>query len=87
MTLLTGLAEGRDSENAAGGAEVETPRFPCRMSMWDLGHCDPKKCSGRKLVKLRFVSLLRLQQRFNGVILSPMGTKLVSPSDRFAISV
>jgi hypothetical protein len=80
--LLLGVAGNAEAET--DGA-AEAARFPCRMSMWDLGHCDPKKCSGRKLVRLGYVTLLRLQQRFSGIILSPMGTKVVSPCDRLAL--
>lgn len=48
----------------------------------DLGQCDPKKCSGRKLCRLGFVREMTLSQRFPGIVLSPLGQKSISYEDR-----
>jgi len=52
------------------------------LAMWDFGQCDAKKCSGRKLSRLGYVKNLEFSKRFNGIVLSPNGTKTVSPEDK-----
>lgn len=59
-----------------------TKNLNIKVSMWDLKHCNPKRCTGRKLVRLGLCSLLKLGQRFNGIILSPIATQCVSPVDK-----
>lgn len=52
------------------------------VAMWDFNQCDPRKCSGRKLARLRLVKTLKLKQKFPGIVLTPTGEKCVSPEDR-----
>ena len=56
------------------------PEF--KAACWDLGHCDPKRCSGKKLIRQHMMRELHLGQRFNGVIITPNGKQVVSPADR-----
>ena len=56
--------------------------IPFRLSMWDLGQCDKKRCTGTKLVRQNVVSELRLGIPFPGVILSPNGKCCVSNDDK-----
>lgn len=53
-----------------------------KVAMWDLKHCNPKVCTGRKLVRFGMCKILKLGQRFNGIILSPVATNCVSPADK-----
>lgn len=59
--------------------EIEV-NFP--VAMWDFNQCDPKKCSGRKLARLKLIKSLKVKQRFPGIVLTPTGEKCVSPHDK-----
>ncbi|GFR72090.1 ribosome biogenesis protein TSR3 homolog [Elysia marginata] len=75
------------SERGQNCSGAQAAEFPLDLAMWDLEHCDPKKCSGRKMCRKGVVRTLRLNHKFNGVILSPMGTKCVAPEDRDIVEV
>ena len=64
-------------------SEIETSKFKVAkcLKMWDFGHCDPKKCSGKKLERLNLLTLQKIGKSFGGVVLTPKGRKLVSPAD------
>jgi len=53
---------------------ITTVSFP--VAMWDVGQCDPKKCSGLKLSHHGLIKTLRLGQSFGGGVLTPVGEKV-----------
>ncbi|GLH13202.1 Ribosome biogenesis protein TSR3 homolog [Gryllus bimaculatus] len=71
-------------------SDDESPSYitsaPFDVAMWDMEHCDPRRCTGRKLFRHNLIKKLNLGQRFNGIVLTPIGQKCVSPSDRDIIS-
>ncbi|KAI5806188.1 hypothetical protein EDC01DRAFT_609591, partial [Geopyxis carbonaria] len=48
---------------------------------WDLGHCDPKRCSGKRLIKQGLIRELGIGRKFGGVVISSNGKLPVSPAD------
>jgi pre-rRNA-processing protein TSR3 len=62
------------------GLEMKRPQY--KAACWDLGHCDAKRCSGKKLMRLGLMRELHVGQRFPGVVITPKGKKLVSAADK-----
>ncbi|RYP78980.1 hypothetical protein DL770_006775 [Monosporascus sp. CRB-9-2] len=73
--------DGEDGgENPADTGSSSRPAF--KAACWDLNHCDPKRCSGKKLIRLGLMRDLHVGQRHNGVIITPNGKHTLSPADR-----
>ncbi|CDO93445.1 unnamed protein product [Kluyveromyces dobzhanskii CBS 2104] len=62
--------------------ESSTTNFPVKLAMWDFDHCDPKRCSGKKLERLGLIKSLRVGQKFQGIVVSPNGKTVVCPDDK-----
>lgn len=52
-----------------------------KIAMWDFCHCDPKRCTGRKLSREKKIRILKPYQKFSGIILSPIATRPVTNQD------
>lgn len=52
-----------------------------KAACWDLGHCDPRRCSGKRLMKLNLLRSLHPGQRHPGVVITPNGKRTLSPAD------
>ncbi|OCF31702.1 pre-rRNA-processing protein TSR3 [Kwoniella heveanensis CBS 569] len=61
--------------------EEEDIHIAVPVAMWDFDHCDPKRCSGKKLARHGLITQMRVGQRFRGIVLTPKGKKPISPAD------
>ncbi|KHJ34182.1 putative rli and duf367 domain protein [Erysiphe necator] len=53
-----------------------------KAACWDLEHCDPKRCSGKRLMKLGLMRGLHIGQKHSGLVISPNAKEVISPADR-----
>ncbi|TPP66177.1 putative ribosome biogenesis protein [Fasciola gigantica] len=69
------------SENEIKISDEDGSRTPGRIltAMWDFEQCDPRRCSGRKLVRFGLVRSLRMNEGFGGIVLTPTATSVLSP--------
>lgn len=73
-----------DCNSVDGGSDVESIEVP--VAMWDFNHCDPKRCSGKKLSRLGLIQELRVGQKFRGIVLTPNATQTLSPADAHIVA-
>ncbi|KAJ3635712.1 hypothetical protein MTP99_008601 [Tenebrio molitor] len=83
LTLSTSSSDA-DTTSSEDSSSEEEVTFP--VAMWDFNQCDPKKCSGRKLARLKLIKTIKVKQKFPGIVLTPTGNKCVSPADRDIVS-
>jgi pre-rRNA-processing protein TSR3 len=62
--------EEEDEEDDDEEEEAEQVTIGVPVGMWDFDHCDPKRCSGKKLERHRLMTSLRVGSRFRGIVLS-----------------
>jgi pre-rRNA-processing protein TSR3 len=83
---ISNASSSSEDYNSTTGGYVDSldRALDVRLSMWDFGQCDSKRCTGRKLSRLGMISTLAIGGGgggFRGLVLSPEGRMPVSPAD------
>uniref|UniRef100_A0A5S6QPW5 18S rRNA aminocarboxypropyltransferase n=1 Tax=Trichuris muris TaxID=70415 RepID=A0A5S6QPW5_TRIMR len=73
-------SNGPSCSNSVKNGELEDKLI--RLVLYDFNQCDAKKCSGRKLVRLKAVACLRMSTRFGGITLTPTARCCLKPEDK-----
>lgn len=74
------FAQHTHPERQGGLGGGKRPEF--KAAAWDLNHCDAKRCSGKKLMRLGLMRELHVGQKHQGVVVSPKAKSIISPADR-----
>ncbi|KAG8529148.1 uncharacterized protein KY384_005783 [Bacidia gigantensis] len=61
--------------------EATGKRPPFKAACWDLEHCDPKRCSGKRLMHFGLMRELPVGKKFPGVVITPTAKEVISPTD------
>lgn len=77
---VEGSSTSSSSSSTESNEELPT-KSSVRLGMWDFAQCDPKRCSGRRLVRVGIIAEFKLSFKFPGLILTPSGTRVISPAD------
>ncbi|XP_062509869.1 18S rRNA aminocarboxypropyltransferase-like [Corticium candelabrum] len=77
------VVEAKDDEEWCENPPFKVP-FP--LAIWDFDECHPKKCTGRRLLRKGIVRKLHFDQRFYGIVLSPLADTHISPADKDLIA-
>ncbi|KAH9478797.1 18S rRNA aminocarboxypropyltransferase [Psilocybe cubensis] len=75
------VEDGSEEESGDDEEELDV-KIEVPVAMWDFDHCDPRRCSGKKLSRLGLIKELRVGSRFRGIVVSPKGQQIINPSDR-----
>ncbi|WOO83933.1 Ribosome biogenesis protein TSR3 [Vanrija pseudolonga] len=76
----SGSSHSGDEEGEEEDEDTDI-RIAVPVAMWDFDHCDPRRCSGKKLSRHGLATQMRVGQRFRGVVLTPKGKKPIAPCD------
>ncbi|KAI0915420.1 hypothetical protein AcV5_003650 [Taiwanofungus camphoratus] len=91
QSVLTGDLDDQRPESAVDASEDDASgedergtetQIDVPVAMWDFDHCDPRRCSGKRLSRMGLIKELKVGQRFRGIVVSPKGSQMISPSDR-----
>lgn len=67
-------------------SEEESLELKTKLFLWDFNQCDPKKCTGKKLVRLKLAREVPIGRKIHGLVLSPLAEKTLSPEDRDVVT-
>lgn len=71
-----------DSDDEEDEEQEEPVKIDVPVAMWDFNHCDPKRCSGKKLARFGLIIDMKVGQKFRGISITPKGKIPISMSDR-----